>query len=125
MQRPTRAVVPSGCVCAVLASSSGSVVFTDSGTGRSSPALITGNNAASAGRSVTPAVCSSSVSYRRKGRAADAALTAGQPVALTLQWHGTSSEDRASPVTLMPPRQSRPSTWECQATCGSRCALWG
>lgn len=44
MQRPTRAMVPSGCVCAVLASSSGSVVFTDSGTGRSSPALITGSN---------------------------------------------------------------------------------
>lgn len=46
-------------------------------------------------------------------------------MALTLQWHGTSSEDRASPVTLMPPRQSRPSTWECQATCGSRCAPCG
>lgn len=88
MQRPTRAVVPSGCVCAVLASSSGSVVFTDSGTGRSSPALITGNNAASAGRSVTPAVqlvCELQEKGESCGRGFDSRPASGADSAVA--WH--------------------------------------
>lgn len=88
MQRPTRAVVPSGCVCAVLASS-GSVIFTDSGTGRSSPALIIGNNAAQCGTVSDPSrvqlVCELQEKGESCGRGFDSRPASGADSAVA--WH--------------------------------------